>query len=151
MIQQLPELNLPAFNFKTRESEVGTLIWDLVRKKYVTLTPEEWVRQHFIVLLTVHLKYPASLFKIESGVIYNKRQKRTDIEILDRRGEIFMLIECKRPEVKLDDATVRQLTIYNQTLQAPYLALTNGKKHFIWKKNDTKREYVQIEAFPDYN
>lgn len=84
-------------------------------------------------------------------MIYNNRQKRTDIEILDRKGEIFMLIECKRPEVKLDDVTVRQLTLYNQTVRAPYLALTNGKKHFIWKKSDTKQEYVQIQAFPNYN
>jgi hypothetical protein len=135
---QLPELKLPAFDCKIKETEAGTMIWDLVRKKYVMLTPEEWVRQHFVSLLIEHLKYPATLFKIESGVQYNKRHKRTDIEILDRS------------EVQLDETTIRQLTIYNQTIQAKYLALTNGLKHFFWGKHETGEGYTQLAACPEF-
>ncbi|MEQ8629479.1 type I restriction enzyme HsdR N-terminal domain-containing protein [Ekhidna sp.] len=137
-------LQLPEFDYQLEENK----IFCLIRKKWVVLTPEEWVRQHFINLLTSHLGYPKGLFKLEQSMTYFKNQKRSDIIVLDREGNVFLLVECKAPGVKLDQKVMGQVSAYNKVLDAQYLAITNGMTHFIWKKEETG--FRQISDFPFY-
>ena len=136
-------LNLPAFSHKIKESEGKKYIFDVVRKKYVFLSPEEWVRQHLIHYLTLHIQFPKSLIRIESGLNYNKLQKRSDLQVYDRSGNIFLLAECKSIDVKLDDTTVKQICTYNKTIKAPFLLITNGIDLFCWSTENEKIEFLE--------
>lgn len=146
----LPDLNLPVFEYKVKHEELGTYIWDIIRKKYIYLTPEEWVRQHFVQMMVSHLGYPAGLFRIESGMKYHQKSKRTDIEVMATDGKIHMLVECKNPLIPIDQKTITQLSIYNKVINAKYLAITNGMKHFVWEKSKTNHDYLSIERFPAF-
>ena len=123
-------LNLPEFSFKFRKEGQSKQIFDGIRRKYVVLTPEEWVRQNFIQYLIFDKKYPASLMAVEKGLKVNTLQKRTDIVVYNNQGKPWMLIECKSPEVKIDQETFYQASRYNIKHQAEYLVLTNGLSHF---------------------
>src|SRR5277367_761996 len=123
-------LNLPSIDSNIRKEEGKVWIFDIIRKKYIVLTPEEWVRQHFIHYLIHDLKYPRSLFKVESGLSFNKLQKRSDILIHDRTGKPWMLVECKSPVIKLSQNAFNQIAVYNMTIDAKYLAVTNGRVHY---------------------
>ena len=114
----------------------------------MVLTPEEWVRQHFLNLLIAHLGYPKGLFKLEHSMSYFKNQKRSDISVLDRDGNMFLLVECKAPSVKLDQKVLNQAAEYNKVLDSQYLAITNGMTHFIWEKGEAG--FNQIKEFPFY-
>ena len=126
-------LNLPAYEYRLKEVEGKLSIFDPLRKRFLMLTPEEWVRQHFVNYLTAHLKYPKSLIKIEGGLTYNQLAKRSDIVVHDREGKPWMLIECKSPDIKLSEQTVRQAAMYNSKLAAKYIAVTNGLAHIYCK------------------
>jgi hypothetical protein len=104
-------LNLPDFDAKIIKEDGKRRIFDFIRKKYVVLTPEEWVRQHFLHYLTDSLKYPRSLIRIETGLQKNVLQKRTDILIHDRSGKAWMVVECKAPEIRLDRNCFNQALI----------------------------------------
>jgi len=119
-------LNLPTYSFKVKKSEGKVWIFDPSRKKYVVCTPEEWVRQHFINYLIQDHRYPKSLFRIEGSLAYNTLQKRSDILVHDRLGKPWMLIECKSPSIKLSQRAFNQVAIYNMTIGAKYIAVTNG-------------------------
>ena len=121
-------LNLPAYDAKVKKSEGKVWIFDGVRKKFVVLTPEEWVRQHFVSYLIHQQLYPKSLFRIEGSLSYNTLQKRSDILVYDRSGKPWMLIECKSPTIKLSQKAFNQVAIYNMTVGARYLAVTNGDR-----------------------
>jgi hypothetical protein len=120
------KLNLPDFDYKLKKAEGKVWIFDVIRKKYIVLTPEEWVRQHFVHHLITNKKYPRSLIRLESGLNYNELSKRSDIVVFNREGNPWMIVECKAPELKLSDSTLRQASAYNMTLRAKYLAITNG-------------------------
>lgn len=150
-MHNLPELKLPPYEAKTKLIDGIQHIWDPIRKQHLVLTPEEWVRQHFIQLLINHLGYPKTLFKIESGHKYNKKQKRSDIEIWRPDASIFMLVECKAPSIKIDESAIKQAAEYNKTLQASYLAVTNGLKHYIWEYKKEHQQYVVLSQFPKYS
>lgn len=115
-------------NVKKEEGKVW--IFDIIRKKYIVLTPEEWVRQHFVHFLIKELNYPKSLFRIEGALAYNRMQKRSDILIRDREGKPWMLVECKAPDIKLTQRAFNQIAVYNMTIGAKFLAVTNGMVHF---------------------
>jgi hypothetical protein len=125
----LENLNLPAFEYKIKKQENKPFIWDEIRKKHVLITPEEWVRQHFIHFL-IGNNYPKTLISVETGLKYNQLQKRSDILVLDRFGEPFFLIECKAPKIKIDQKVLNQAIFYNQVIKAPFVGLTNGLQHF---------------------
>ncbi|MBI1769809.1 MAG: type I restriction enzyme HsdR N-terminal domain-containing protein [Bacteroidetes bacterium] len=144
------QLNLPPFNPSLKKEEGKVWIFDGIRKKYLVLTPEEWVRQHFINYLITELKYPKSLFRIEGSLTYNKLQKRSDILIFDRAGKAWMLIECKSPTIKLNQKAFNQVAVYNMTLGAKYLAVTNGMAHFCFEAAATGLESKQMEKFPEF-
>ena len=127
----MQQLNLPTCDLKIKNEEGNQFVLDIIRKKYVVLTPEEWVRQHFIHLMVNHLKYPKSLLKIESGLSYFKSSKRSDINLMNSDGSLFLVVECKAPDVKINQKALNQISVYNKELQAQYVALTNGMQHFV--------------------
>src|SRR4051812_7298038 len=132
-------LNLPEFEYKIREIEGKLYIFDVLRRKYVFLTPEEWVRQHFVHLLINEYQYPKSLLKNEGGLTYNRLTKRTDIVVYDREGKPFMVIECKGANIPISQSTFEQAAQYNHTLKAPYLTVTNGLQYYCVAIDHTKK------------
>ena len=144
------KLNLPEYQFRLQKTEKGLQVFDAIRKKFVALTPEEWVRQNFIQYLIEEKKYPASLIAIETGLKYNRLQKRSDISIYDRKGKLWMLIECKAPEVKISQATFDQVAMYNISQKTKFLGVTNGLKHYCCEMNHAKNSYDFLKDFPDF-
>ena len=144
------KLNLPPFDFRLRKAEGKVWIFDRIRKKYIVLTPEEWVRQHFIHFLTEEQKYPKSLIKVEGGLVYNALNKRTDIVVFDREGKPWMIVECKSPSVPVSSLALSQASVYNATLQARYLAVTNGLVHFCACIDWAQRTTTLIPDFPAF-
>ena len=132
------ELNLPTYDYRLEERGSKLVIFDPIRKKFITLTPEEWVRQHFINLLTNHLGYPASRLNVEGGIKFNKLLKRVDLMILDESMKPQVLVECKAPSVSITQATLAQLSTYNKVCDASLVVLTNGMVTYagLWKSND---------------
>ncbi|PMD98160.1 restriction endonuclease subunit R [Siphonobacter sp. BAB-5405] len=126
-------LNLPAYEYQLREWEGLTQIFCGLRKKWLVLTPEEWVRQHFVALLVGTYAYPKSLLKIEGGLSVYKTAKRSDLVMYDRDGLPFLLVECKAPEVKITTPVLEQALRYNHVIKAPYVALSNGMEHFVFQ------------------
>lgn len=146
----MQKLNLPEIDAKLKK-EVGKVwIFDMIRKKYVVLTPEEWVRQHFIHFLIHELKYPKTLFRIESSLSYNKLQKRSDILIFDRVGKPWMLIECKSADIRLSQNAFNQVAVYNMTVNAKYIAVTNGRMHFCCEAAKDGEKASFLEVFPEF-
>lgn len=127
----------------------GTCIFDVIRKKYIVLTPEEWVRQHFIHFLINSYKYPKSLMKVESGLKYNNLQKRSDIQVYTRKGHPFLIVECKASNVKLDSKVIDQAALYNKSIGADYIIVTNGMNFRCLKTTSIIVEWVEkIPVFP---
>jgi hypothetical protein len=123
------KLSLPSFDVRLQKAEDKTLIYDIIRKKYVVLTPEEWVRQHFVHYLITALGYPKSLISVETGMKYHDLAKRTDIIIYNRTGEPLVLVECKSSTTNLNQKVMEQALMYNRTIKASYIILTNGLKN----------------------
>ncbi|GAB2788441.1 type I restriction enzyme HsdR N-terminal domain-containing protein [Rhabdobacter roseus] len=142
----MESLNLPPFAHKVKELYGKPHIYDLIRRKFVALTPEEWVRQHFIHLLISHYGYPKALFAVETGLYYNKLAKRSDIMVLSTVGEPFLLVECKAPHIALNEGTLAQIGRYNFTLRPQYLAVTNGHQHYCFTASSDGIRY--LDDFP---
>lgn len=143
-------LNLPEYNLEIRIKEGKEEIFDFIRKKFVSLNPEEWVRQNLLHYLVTDKKYPLGLISVESGLQYNRIKKRTDILIYDRQGKPWMLIECKAPSVKLSNDTFLQAATYNTLEKAPFLAISNGLNHYCCRieREGNKPEIVFLQDFP---
>ncbi len=144
-------LNLPQYEIRVQIVNGKKEIFDFLRKKFVVLTPEEWVRQHFIHLLITHYHYPKSLIKVESGLKYNQLKKRSDILVYGRDGNIFLIVECKSTDVKISPDVFDQIACYNDTIKAPYLAVTNGLKHFCCSIDHENKKYEFLPDIPSYN
>ncbi len=145
------DLNLPTYIFKTKRQGQITKIFDTIRRKYVTLTPEEWVRQNFIQYLIHEKKYPASLLAIEIPIKLNKLKKRGDIVAFDNKGLHVLLVECKAPEVKLTQNVFDQIARYNLSLNVKYLVVTNGLEHYCCLMDHANKSYLFLENIPTYN
>ncbi|RNL54504.1 type I restriction enzyme HsdR N-terminal domain-containing protein [Pedobacter jejuensis] len=144
-------LNLPTYPFKITEKGDVVFIFDELRKKHLVLTPEEWVRQHFIQHLISEKKFPKSLIQIEGGLVLNQLQKRSDILVYNTEGNKLLLIECKAPKVKITQSVFDQAARYNSIHQAKWIALTNGLQHVYAKINHEKGSFDFIQELPDYN
>lgn len=144
---ELPELNLPEANLKIQNSENRSDVWDLIRKKWVVLTPEEWVRQHLLSYLTKHLNYPNSMIKVETGLKYNTLAKRSDIRVYKGQN-VFMLVECKAPSEKINDKALRQIATYQKSVNAKFLVLSNGLQHYCWEQNEETKAFNQMPNMP---
>jgi hypothetical protein len=146
----MQKLNLPSYSFKLKSNEKHTLIFDNLRKKYLVLTPEEWVRQHVVRFLIKEKKYPASLIALEKQLIINNLKKRTDIVVFNKEGNPHIIVECKAPTIKINQDTFDQIARYNLKLNANYLMITNGLEHYFCQLDTTNETYVFLENIPDY-
>lgn len=144
-------LNLPEYPLKTRISALGkTEVFDTNRKKYLLLTPEEWVRQQFIAFLIDHKNFPASLISIEKGLKVNQLQKRFDAVVFDRNRNPQVLIEFKAPQVKITEKTFSQIAAYNLKMKVKYLIVSNGLKHYCCLMDYEKKSFQFLSDIPDF-
>lgn len=146
----MQKLNFPSYSFRIKSSENKTLIFDIIRKKYVVLTPEEWVRQHVVLFLIEEKKYPISLIAVEKQLKINSLLKRTDVVVFNTKGTPEILIECKAPSVAISQATFDQIARYNLTAQSNYLMVTNGLDHYFCLIDVENETYVFLKDIPNY-
>lgn len=144
------QLNLPVYNFRIKKTEKKTLIFDEYRKKWVTATPEEWVRQHFIKFIVDEKHYPASFIAIERKLEVNGTLKRFDALVFDKNTLPNVIIEFKAPDVEITQKTFDQAAVYNYVLKAPYLFISNGLNHYFCKIDYEKGRYLFLEDIPEY-
>ena len=143
-------LNLPPYPFKITQRDELYFIFDEIRKKHLVLTPEEWVRQHFIRYLINEKGFPSALLKLEGGLSLNYTKKRSDILVYNIIGEKIMVIECKAPSVAITQATFDQAARYNSVYKARWLAVTNGLEHYFAKIDHAGGAFVFVEELPNY-
>lgn len=144
-------LHLPKYDFRLTKKDNKIYIFDEIRKKNIFLTPEEWVRQHFIRFLIEKQQFPKSLIAVEKEIKVNNLKKRFDILIFNTKGTHEVIVECKAPNVKINQATFDQIARYNFTLKAKYLIVTNGIQHYYCKMDFKNKKYVFLEECPKYN
>jgi hypothetical protein len=149
-LRDMYRLNLPQFEYKLKKADGKVWIFDGIRKKFIVLTPEEWVRQHFVNYLIAEKKYPRSLIRVEGGLVYNQLAKRTDIVVFDRQGKPWMVVECKSPALQVSPATLSQASVYNATLQAQFLAVSNGLTHLCARIDWQERSTTLLEDTPPF-
>lgn len=143
-------LNLPTYQFKIKSNENKRFIFDIIRKKYVVLTPEEWVRQHIVYFLIYEKKYPKSLIAVEKQLIVNKLKKRFDILVFNANGLADIIVECKAPSVKITQDAFDQIAQYNLKLNANYLTVSNGLQHYFCKLDHENEQYTFLKDMPNY-
>lgn len=146
----MQKLNFPDYSFRFKNSENKVSIFDEIRKKFIILTPEEWVRQHTIRFLLIDKKYPKSYLNVEKTITVNGTKKRYDIVVFKPNGELFLLVECKAPEVTISQQTFDQIARYNLKLNADYLMVTNGVNHYFCAMDFEKEQYVFLKELIDY-
>jgi hypothetical protein len=148
----MEKLNLPDIDARTRFGKNGKQeIFDEIRKKFVRLTPEEWVRQHFLHFMITELGFPASLIVVEAALKYNNMMKRFDILAYRADGKPCFVVECKSPDVEITQAVFDQVAMYNMTLTVDYIAVTNGISHYACKIDHEKRTYLFLKDIPAYH
>lgn len=147
----MQELNLPKINIKSKLVDESIQIFDIVRKKYLLLTPEEWVRQHVVHYLIFHKKYPLGLMQIEKLIKYNSLKTRADILVLDTNSNPLILVECKAPSVSIDKDAFFQIAKYNSSLKAKYLFVTNGLVHYCCEMDYASGATNYLKEFPEYS
>jgi hypothetical protein len=143
-------LNLPTYEFRVDEREGKRVVYDPVRQTYVRLTPEEWVRQHFVQYLVQEQGVPAGLVAIEASFQYQGQPRRADIIAHDRQGEPLLLVECKAPRVSIGQDAFDQGAGYNLVLGAPFLVVTNGQTHYACRIDFEERSYAFLDDLPRY-
>ena len=140
----------PNYRYKTKEIEGKTSIFDPIRKKYVFLSPEEWVRQHVLNYLIEIKKYPRGFIKVESGLDFNTMKKRSDVLVFDLLGKPYILVECKATAVKINQEGINQASRYNFKYRAPFLLLTNGLQNLLFRIDWENSATEQIFQIPDF-
>ena len=147
----MQKLNFPVYSFRFKNSENKVAIFDEIRKKFILLTPEEWVRQHVVQFLLQDKKYPKSYINVEKLIKINNLSKRYDGVVFQPNGDIFLLIECKAPEVPISQQTFDQIARYNLVLKAKYLMVTNGLNHYFCQMDFENEKYVFLKELPEYS
>jgi len=150
----MQKLNFPPYHFKIREPESKgqiSKIFDSIRRKYVALTPEEWVRQHVARFLVEEMGYPKGRVGMEKEIKVNKLSRRPDLVIFNDLGKPLLVVECKAPSVKITQAVFDQAARYNLTLQASFFILTNGLKTYCCLMHAPSKSYHFLETIPDYS
>ena len=143
-------LNLPSYNFNIKLEGQRKLIFDSIRKKYVVLTPEEWVRQHIVHYLITEKETPISLIAVEKQLTINTLIKRFDILVFNKKGLPQLIIECKAPSIKITQETFDQIARYNLKLNTNYLMVTNGLQHYFCKLDHENKQYKFLKDIPNY-
>lgn len=146
----MTKLNFPNYSFRFKNSENKTYIFDVIRKKFLLLTPEEWVRQHVVNFLIEEMNYPKSLINVEKLVKVNGINKRYDVVVFRNDGSIFLLVECKAPEVNITQQTFDQIAQYNLVLKAENLMVTNGLNHYFCQMDFENEKYIFLKELPRF-
>ena len=146
----MQKLNFPTYTFRLKNSENKIAIFDEIRKKFIVLTPEEWVRQHVVSFLLQEKKYPKSYINVEKLIKVYGLNKRYDVVVYQPNGAIYLLIECKAPEVIVTQDTFDQIARYNLKLKAKYLMITNGLNHYFCEMDFENEKYVFLSDLPDF-
>ncbi|MBK5269743.1 MAG: type I restriction enzyme HsdR N-terminal domain-containing protein [Bacteroidia bacterium] len=142
-------IQFPSPDFRIKKEADKDFIFDKLRKKWLLLTPEEWVRQNFVRYLIEIKNYPASLIALEKEIQLGELKKRFDILIYNKDHKPWMMIECKGPEIKLNDAVLQQVLRYNISLPAEFIIITNGSSTYGWQRKDN--DLVLIDELPVVN
>ena len=145
------ELNFPKYNFRFKSNENKTLIFDIIRKIFIVLTPEEWVRQHVIHFLISEKNYPISHINIEKQLKLHNTVKRYDIVVFNPNGSIEIIVECKAPKIKINQQVFDQIARYNFALQANYLMVSNGLEHYYCTMDYSNEKYIFLKDIPSYS
>ena len=143
-------LNLPTYEIKIAQRGNKQLIFDFLRRKYVALTPEEWVRQHFVHYLIEHKGYPAGLIGNEVELNVGEKKLRCDTILYNKVAQPQMIIEYKAPQIKLQQKTFNQISAYNLLLKVDYLIVSNGMQHICCRMDYENQKYCFLEDIPNY-
>ncbi|MDA0278033.1 MAG: type I restriction enzyme HsdR N-terminal domain-containing protein [Bacteroidetes bacterium] len=143
-------LNFPTYPFRIKNRENKPYVFDIIRKKFVQIQAEEWVRQHLVWFLIFEKNYPKSLINVEKKILVNGLTKRVDLVIFNKDGSIYLLVECKAPEVKISQQTFDQIARYNLSLNAQLLMVSNGLSHYYCRVDKNAEKYTFLESIPDY-
>lgn len=143
-------LNFPAYEFRFKNSENKMRIFDIIRKKFVLLQPEEWVRQHVLNHLLFDKGYPRSLINVEKQLLVNSLRKRYDIVVYKPDGKIALLVECKSPATVISQQVFDQIARYNLSMESDFLMVTNGVDHYVCRMHIEERRYQFLEELPPY-
>jgi hypothetical protein len=146
----MQQLNFPNYTFRFKNSENKVSIFDEIRKKFIILTPEEWVRQHVVRFLLEAKKYPKSLINVEKVLKINGLTKRYDVVVFNTDGSILVLIECKSTDVKISQTVFDQIARYNLTLKAEFLMVTNGLNHYFCNMDFENEKYAFLQDLPEF-
>lgn len=149
-IDDYPQLNLPPCDLTLREAGSHIEVWDVVRRRWVALTPEEWVRQHVVHALEHSMGYPREMMQVEGSITLNQMTRRCDILVYGANTSPKMIVECKKPQVKLTQKVVDQACRYNIVLDVPFLYLTNGLNHLILSVDKEGERLVLIKNIPTW-
>lgn len=145
----MQKLNFPEYSFRFKNSENKPLAFDEIRKKFVILTPEEWVRLHVVQFLIIDKNYPKSLINVEKQLKVNNITKRYDAVVFNSDGSIFLIVECKAPSIPITQITFDQIARYNLTLKAEYLMVTNGLEHYFCQMDFENQRYIFLKDIPE--
>ncbi|MFV0565150.1 MAG: type I restriction enzyme HsdR N-terminal domain-containing protein [Flavobacteriaceae bacterium] len=143
-------LNFPKFPFRFKNSENKAFIFDCIRKKFVVLQPEEWVRQHCVMYLITVKGFPKSLINVEKELVINGLKKRYDIVVFNTNGSIRLIVECKAPSIIINQQAFDQIAQYNKILNAEFLMVTNGLNHYYCQMDFNNERYDFLNDIPDY-
>ncbi len=146
----LQKLNLPEYSFKIKSEGQRKYIFDNIRKRYIVLTPEEWVRQNLISYLVKEKKYPPSLMAVEMPLKINRMERRADIVLFSRLGKPLIIAECKAPGIPVSQLVFDQVAGYNLDMKVNYLIVSNGMAHYCAKLDHDKKSWEFLKQIPDY-
>lgn len=146
----MKEIDLLKYEVKIKEKEGKRYVFDAIRKKHLVLTPEELVRQKFVRYLIEEMKYPRALFRLEGGLKYGEMQKRSDILVYNQQGLPYLLIECKSYKIKLNQEVFNQASVYNRTVRARFLGITNGIEHIFYEMDYSTLNHRLLDTVPHY-
>ena len=144
------QLNLPPYQIRVREVNGRKQIFDVLRRKYIALTPEEWVRQHFIHFLINYKKYPATLLANEVELKVGQKRLRADTILYSKDLKPLMILEYKAPHITITQKTFDQISVYNMLLHVDYLIVSNGLQHYCCKMDYNSKKYLFLEDIPEY-
>ncbi len=146
----MQQLNFPKYDFRFKQTEGNVSIFDVIRKRFIILTPEEWVRQNVVTYLIRDKNYPKSLINVEKVIKVGPTTKRYDIVVYKSDGTIELLVECKAPEIKISQNTFDQIARYNFVMRSQFLMVTNGLNHYYCKMDYQDEKYIFISEISDY-
>lgn len=144
------QLNLPSYQFRIKQDEKGYFIWDSIRNKYVKLTPEEWVRQHFLEFFIQDRHFPKALLSVEQQLSVNGMKKRCDAVFYNRDGKPQIILEFKAPNIEINQKVFDQVAVYNSKMNVEYFIVSNGMTHFFCKVNAENAQYEFFKEIPQF-